>query len=195
MPSEVGTNDCDEAGLTMFIGHKYLYERGVLHRDISPGNILIKWRPGSETTSGCLIDLDHAKRGKLIQDEVKTSVDDKIIDRIKTTIHSITCVEVEKEVARLLLQFFSVSRNTGPTITYFENVLEYASTFRSLKGQVCTPEHLRWKQVWALSYSLFYRSDYLDQRQKSFDFDFLPTERRKGSRTVRFFALLPNNKT
>ena len=39
---------CDEAGLTMFVGHKYLYERGVLHRDISPGNILIKWRPGSE---------------------------------------------------------------------------------------------------------------------------------------------------
>jgi len=52
----------------MFVGHKYLYDRGVLHRDISPGNILIKWQPGYEgdepSVSGCLIDLDHGKKGK-----------------------------------------------------------------------------------------------------------------------------------
>ncbi|THH17651.1 hypothetical protein EUX98_g9086, partial [Antrodiella citrinella] len=53
-------------------GHRNLYfGRGVLHRDISEGNILIspgsidKLRPGpnvDHTTYGCLIDLDHAKQ-------------------------------------------------------------------------------------------------------------------------------------
>jgi serine/threonine protein kinase len=50
------------------IGHKYLYSNGVLHRDVSPGNILIEWHPGSEANkpsiSGRLIDLDRGKRGK-----------------------------------------------------------------------------------------------------------------------------------
>jgi serine/threonine protein kinase len=49
------------------IGHKYLYSNGVLHRDISPGNILIEWHSGSEANkpsiSGRLIDLDRGKRG------------------------------------------------------------------------------------------------------------------------------------
>ncbi|KDR74425.1 hypothetical protein GALMADRAFT_584049 [Galerina marginata CBS 339.88] len=49
-------------------GHKHLYENGVLHRDISPGNIIIGWHPGHEITDadsrGCLIDLDHAKEGQ-----------------------------------------------------------------------------------------------------------------------------------
>ncbi|KAF9479397.1 hypothetical protein BDN70DRAFT_993527 [Pholiota conissans] len=50
-------------------GHKYLYERGILHRDISPGNIIIVKRkpaPGKaddESYGGCLIDLDHAQAG------------------------------------------------------------------------------------------------------------------------------------
>ena len=161
MPLEVSTNDCDSAGLTMFtmfIGHKYLYERGVLHRDISPGNILIKWRPSSETdhnTSGCLIDLDHAKRGKLIQDEVKTPVDDKMIDRIQTVMHVVTNVEVEKQVARLASEFFPVKNDDAlPSLTYIKAALGHASKFRPSNGQLRTPEHLRWKQVRVL-YFLF----------------------------------------
>jgi len=68
-------------GLTVFIGHKYLYEGGVLHQDISPGNILMKWQPGSQagqsSTSGRLIDLDHAKRGKSSSEqEIAQPVDD-----------------------------------------------------------------------------------------------------------------------
>ena len=151
MPSEVGTNDCDEAGLTMFttfIGHRYLYERGVLHRDISPGNILIKWRPSSETdhnTSGCLIDLDHAKRGELIQDEVKTPIEDKMIDHIQTATHVFANVEVQKEVARRASEFFP--NNALRTLTYLKAALGHASTFRPSHGQPRTSEHLGWKQV------------------------------------------------
>ena len=141
---------------TMFIGHKYLYERGVLHRDISPGNILIKWRPDSEmdkcSTSGCLIDLDHAKRGKLIQDEVKTPVDDTMIDRIQTAIRVITDVEVEKEVARLSLEVSQMNRTKATAYLY--SALDHASNFRPLTEQLNTAEHLGWKQVRVL-YFLF----------------------------------------
>ena len=167
MPSEVGTNVCDEAGLTMFIGHKYLYKNGVLHRDISPGNILIKWRPGSETTSGCLIDLDHAKRGKLVQDEVKSFVDDKMISRVQAAIHAVADVEVEREVARLSLRFYPMKSQDGnPTATrvraqnsgvaaivhayYGVAAIVHASKFRPFTERLCTPEHLRWKPVSSL---------------------------------------------
>ena len=144
MPSKVGTNDCDEVRLTMFIGHKHLYKSGVLHRDISPGNILIRWRPGSETTSGCLIDLDHAKRGKLVQDEVKTSVDDKMIDFIQTGVHVVAHVEVEKEVARRASEFFP--NNALRTLTYLDAALAHASKFPIPNGT----RLLGWKPVWAL---------------------------------------------
>ncbi|KAI0046406.1 hypothetical protein FA95DRAFT_1494059, partial [Auriscalpium vulgare] len=39
-------------------GHQWLYNQGILHRDISHGNILLTDRPSPH--SGILIDLDHA---------------------------------------------------------------------------------------------------------------------------------------
>jgi len=91
--------------------------RGVLHRDISPSNILIKWRPGSKpdqpSMSGCVIDLDHAKKGNLAHDEVKAPIVDKTINRVHNGIHAIVDVEVEREVARLLLEFYPVNRFSG----------------------------------------------------------------------------------
>ncbi|EIN08098.1 hypothetical protein PUNSTDRAFT_144526 [Punctularia strigosozonata HHB-11173 SS5] len=42
-------------------GHKDLWFRGVLHRDISPGNILITSQDKTGRV-GCLIDLDHGKK-------------------------------------------------------------------------------------------------------------------------------------
>ncbi|EIN05137.1 hypothetical protein PUNSTDRAFT_146039 [Punctularia strigosozonata HHB-11173 SS5] len=42
-------------------GHKDLWFRGVLHRDISPGNILITSQDEAGR-AGCLIDLDHGKK-------------------------------------------------------------------------------------------------------------------------------------
>jgi serine/threonine protein kinase len=147
----VGISACDEAGLTVFVGHKYLYERGVIHRDISPGNILIKWQPGSETdqpsTSGCLIDLDHAKKGKVTQIEVKNPVPDKMSVRMQNLIYADTEVKVEKEVARLLLEFFSKNQTLGPALTYFHAAFEHASKFRPFTEQLCTPQHLGWNSV------------------------------------------------
>ncbi|KAF9479360.1 hypothetical protein BDN70DRAFT_878848 [Pholiota conissans] len=49
-------------------GHKHLYMNGVLHRDISSGNIIIAQKsnpeaPDTISYGGCLIDLDRAKVG------------------------------------------------------------------------------------------------------------------------------------
>ena len=137
---------------TMFIGHKYLYERGVLHRDISPGNILIKWRPSSETdhnTSGCLIDLDHAKRGKLSEHVTTGSVDDDLDDLVQLWCST---RRVDIDVARWASRFFSAKNDDDalPLLTYVKAALAHSSKFRPPNAQIFTPKHLGWKPVWAL---------------------------------------------
>ena len=146
-------------GLTIFIGHKHLYKRGVLHRDISPSNILIKWRPGTEadqpSTSGCLIDLERGKKGKFAEDKMKNSAADNMIHAIETAIHAATDIEVEKEVARLSLEFPFMNSHDGHPIAIRVRALIHAVTaigsaskFRGLPMDgLCTPQHLRWKQV------------------------------------------------
>jgi len=149
---------CDEAGLTMFVGHKYLYERGVLHRDISPGNILIKWRPGSEgdegSGSGCLIDLDHAKKGKPSSEMSTQSLGVQAVDDTLDDVVLLWCSKkkVDMEVARLASAFFPIEIDdddkSDNTIAYLKAALTHASRFRHLNRQLCTPQHLRWKSVW-----------------------------------------------
>ena len=152
-------------GLTIFIGHKHLYKGGVLHRDISPGNILIKWCPGSEadqpSTSGCLIDLDRGKRGNQAGNKMKTSVDDIMISAVQSLIHGAAGVKVEEEVACLSLEFPSMDSHDDPAairfraINYAGAAIRHASNFRGLTvGQLCTLQHLQWKQV-RLHYSPF----------------------------------------
>ncbi|KAF9501313.1 hypothetical protein BDN71DRAFT_1438822 [Pleurotus eryngii] len=51
-------------------GHEYVYVNGLLHRDISPSNIILAWCDGDDGTTGlgtkgCLIDFDRGKYGKL----------------------------------------------------------------------------------------------------------------------------------
>jgi serine/threonine protein kinase len=148
---EVDISVCDQAWLTRFIGHRYLYERGVLHRDISPGNILIKWQPGSEadqsSTSGCLIDLDHAKRGKPPSEQVTAQpVDDDLNDLVL-----LWCSKkgVKTDVARQALVFFPVGDDDDAIalLAYLKAALAHTLRFRPLNGQLCTPQHLGWQSV------------------------------------------------
>lgn len=46
-------------GLTPLKGHKFLFEQNILHRDISPGNIMLHVDPNA-TVTGFLMDLDLA---------------------------------------------------------------------------------------------------------------------------------------
>jgi serine/threonine protein kinase len=138
--------------LTVFIGHKYLYENGVLHRDISPGNILIKWWPGSEAgqpgTSGCLIDLDHAKRGKRSPEQVAAQqVEDKLHYLV-----DVWCSEerVEPEIAHQASVFFAPSgghRAVIALLTYLEAASKHCLTFKPLNGGSCTLQRLGWQSV------------------------------------------------
>src|SRR5258707_3531084 len=138
--------------LTVFIGHKYLYESGVLHRDISPANILIKWQPGSEAsqpgTSGCLIDLDHAKRGKPSSEQVAAQ---RVEDKLHYLV-DVWCSEerVEPETAHQAAVFFAPSDGHKAAIAllaYLEAALAHCLKFRPLDGQPCTPQRLGWQSV------------------------------------------------
>ncbi|EIN05139.1 hypothetical protein PUNSTDRAFT_137821 [Punctularia strigosozonata HHB-11173 SS5] len=62
-------------------GHRDLWFRGVLHRDISPGNIII-----TPVKSGCLVDLDHGKGFKKMIDcpAPRNDITQKIPDYITT---------------------------------------------------------------------------------------------------------------
>jgi len=137
----------------MFVGHKYLYERGVLHRDISPGNILIKWQPGYEgdepSVSGCLIDLDHAKKGKPFSEMSTRSLGVLARDNALDDIVLLWCSQekVVTEVARLASAFFPANRGIGTALTYLDAVSKHASTFRPTSQPLVTPQHLRWKSV------------------------------------------------
>ena len=150
--SEVGICVCDQAWLTVFIGHKYLYENGVLHRDISPGNILIKWQPscqvGQPGTSGCLIDLDHAKKGKpYSEQDVAQPVDANLNHLVE-----LWCSDkgIDRDVARQATAFFPLSGNgdgAGALLAYLEAALKHCLTFKPLDGQSCTLQRLGWQLV------------------------------------------------
>ena len=139
--------------LTVFIGHKYLYENGVLHRDISPGNILIKWRLESEAdqpgTSGCLIDLDHAKKGKPSEQEIAQPVDDNLNDLVQLWC---SMKGIDVDVARQASVFFPLSGNGDGAaaialLAYLEAASKHCLTFKSLNGQSCTLQRLGWQSV------------------------------------------------
>ena len=169
----------------------------MLHRDISPGNIIIKWKPGSEvdqpSDSGCLIDLDHAKKGKSVQDQVQRRHDDRSIDNVHASIRLIADVEVEREVARLSLEYshrYSMGPAKKVASSYAIDVVAHALEFCDVtKDQLMTTQHLRWKQVrrTSLPHS---SSHFTNQVQTSYDFGFHPSECQKGSRTVRLVSLL-----
>ena len=141
--------------LIVLTGHKHLYLGGVLHRDISSGNIVIECRPGSDANkaSGRLIDLDHSKAGKPALPILRASVDDRMIGYRQMTVQYSTDIEVDKDVARFSLEFAS---NGAPTKeeqdrsqVYTIAAVRHAKRFYGLvPDQPCTLQHLRWKQVW-----------------------------------------------
>lgn len=138
--------------LNVFIGHKYLYESGVLHRDISPGNILIKWQPGSEAsqpgTSGCLIDLDHAKKGKPYSEQDIAQPVDANLNRLVELWCSDKGIDIG--IARQATAFFPLSGNGDGVIAllaYLEAASKHCLTFKPLNGQPCTLQRLGWQSV------------------------------------------------
>ena len=147
------------------------------------------------SNSGCLIDLDHAKKGKPVRDQaqVQHPHDDRSIDNVHASIRLIADVEIEREVARLSLEYphrYPMSQAKKLASDYVVDVVAHALEFRDVtKDQLLTAQHLRWKQVRpALLPHSF--AHFGNQVQASQDFGFQPSERQKGSRTVSLFPLL-----
>ena len=145
--------------------------------------------------SGCLIDLDHAKKGKSVGDQAQVQLpnDDESIDSVQVVIRVLARAKVEREVARLSLQYLHEipkGQDEKIAVDYAMDVVEHAREFRDLTAdQLLTAQRLRWKQVrpTLLPHSF---AHFANQVQVSYDFGFHPSERQKGSRTVRLFPLL-----
>ena len=101
--------------------------------------------------SGCLIDLDHAKKGKPVQDQVQLPHNEESIDKGRATFRFCTEVDVEREVARLWLKYpqgIPEGEAKKQRISYTMEVVAYALEFRDFtKDRLLTAQDLRWKQV------------------------------------------------
>ena len=96
---------------------------------------------------------------------MKIPVADKMISAVQTAIQAFADVKVEKEVARLSLDFPSMNSQDGPTVirvraqNHALAAIGHASKFRGFAmDQLCTPQHLQWNPV-RPRYSLFCCSD------------------------------------
>ena len=125
-------------------GHRYLYANGVLHRDISPGNIIIEWCPDSDldkpSTCGRLIDLDHAKQGMSCSEQKSIYPVAESLDPLVD--HWCSMNKVNKEVARQASHFFD---KAIPAMAYMEAAMSGVRPL--LSDQICTSDHLGWREV------------------------------------------------
>ncbi|TFY80601.1 hypothetical protein EWM64_g3411 [Hericium alpestre] len=105
-------------------GHRDLYFRGVVHRDISTGNILICYQHNcsdpAHNVFGCLIDLDYAKQ---TEKRIQYSYLDVPEERISVFMDflRLSCnVQMDSSLAVLILRHFKPVY----AVTYVEKVLQ-----------------------------------------------------------------------
>ena len=136
--------------------------------------------------------------GKLVRDRPESSHDDESIDNVQAIIRMSSRVEIEREVARLSLSYplgnpkgrAKIKKIDVRAADYAMDMFAHALEFRGLTmDQLLTAQHLRWKQVRPTLLSLSF-AHFSNQVQILYDFGFHPSERQKGSRTVRLFPLL-----
>ncbi|PFH47550.1 hypothetical protein AMATHDRAFT_67567 [Amanita thiersii Skay4041] len=130
--------------------HKQMYLRGVLHRDVSRGNILIF------EDKGKLIDLDHAKWVKekvqlfrpanQIPEQV---IEDARVQLARTTVHSAVlelCVRYAPPVELEFSDFMEIE-----TIPYLKKIINRRRTQGMIKGHQCiTLKHIEWPDLFQL---------------------------------------------
>jgi serine/threonine protein kinase len=121
--------------------HRFLYYRGILHRDVSLGNILICPNGADvEMTTGCLIDLDHAKIDLKYVDKEKivsgpeplTAKLDERIRKARPAMSSMIQDDFhpagidEEALFALLIQF----ETKGDALTYVDYICKQKSSLR-----------------------------------------------------------------
>lgn len=108
--------------------HRYLYYKGILHRDISIGNILISPDGiNAEKTSGCLIDLDYAKKTSIdpkpptVNSPQQDERSSKIRQGVSLTLEGYHSAGIDDKALSALL---SLCKTTGSAIDYVEHILQ-----------------------------------------------------------------------
>ncbi|KAF8889478.1 hypothetical protein CPB85DRAFT_1441387 [Mucidula mucida] len=156
-------------------GHGYVYYNGLLHRDISPGNIVLAWCDEDVGTTGlgtkgCLIDFDRGKYG----------IENESALEVPATFDAVTN---DDDLAPLFSRFFQKDTSTQITIasdaiiagsrvtplgnvyTYLSTVWTHVSTFAQC-GQTINCSVLKWTKG-----------------LRKFSFKFTEEQRQSGSRT------------
>ncbi|KAI0369975.1 hypothetical protein BV20DRAFT_1113440 [Pilatotrama ljubarskyi] len=141
--------------------HKFLYDQGILHRDISAGNILLAEDPAQQGTAGFLTDLEFARMA-LDHVEVRTQesveapsgydpVPPKLLEpmtRTKTVYRTMRGAPITgtlQFMSRKLLEALQRHENSFPTdasddLESFLWVIAYAIYRRVIAAKVGTPE-------------------------------------------------------
>ena len=124
------------------LDHKAMYNAGILHRDVSAGNILICPKKGDkmENTHGRLIDLDHAG-------QTSEFIEPKIVDG-DTVQSSYTWLKhnkifVDIDVIRIALEH---QKDPMLSIKYITTSVQ-ALSHKFTKERPCTLADLGWRGV------------------------------------------------
>ena len=161
--------------LTLYAGHRDLYIKGVLHRDISPGNLIIECpqtvfaESSPDCLSACLsacrgrvIDLDRAKRGKPKGSTQRSSASgrkelaDEDIHVFERPILLVVDAMMRAADLPAVPEGFEIqgdvirSMDVGlgvPDQPYGVDAVVHALRFNDALGRVCSLETLSWRQV------------------------------------------------
>ncbi|KAJ8453859.1 hypothetical protein ONZ51_g13362 [Trametes cubensis] len=144
-------------------GHRFAYEHGVVHRDISTGNLLIALkghhippssRSDSQVVQGCLIDFDHAKRTQTVEERKVIYDADKIRRLTNLKLHHANIEELAEQVTddvvlravHLVKQRFPNTSTSAHVAMYIEAALQrYKASGRPPpSNNLYTPEMLGW---------------------------------------------------
>lgn len=158
-------------------GHRFAYVHGVLHRDISAGNLLIapmgsgaSSQPHFQGIRGCLIDFGHAKRIQIVS-ERKISfkeIDTPLLPMYLEAEWRPRPGQVSEAVVQRALHCFKL-RNREPRLAplyYIGHIVSYihaawhyhkSSGLTPPVGNVYTPEDFGWNTALLVCYCCPFR--------------------------------------
>jgi hypothetical protein len=129
----------------LHVDHQRLYEKGILHRDASTGNIIINISPDSENsnvkTYGYLIDYDHAKTTDIFEEwpESPHKTSPENLGRIQGWNN------VTERAAEMAVAIIGTDRNR--VSNYLSEMIRRRLPHLSDKPEI-SEEDLGWKEVW-----------------------------------------------
>ncbi|KAF8889477.1 hypothetical protein CPB85DRAFT_275757 [Mucidula mucida] len=158
------------------VGHEYVYYNGLLHQDISPGNIILAWCDEDVGTTGlgtkgCLIDFDRGKYGKANETEAPAKfppLDRDSAKRKASLFHEVMAVEdmMHTIIDGSVMVAGSAAVDSFELFKYVAKAWIYVSRFAISAERIVDSALLRWTKV-----------------SRKFSFKLTEEERQSDSRT------------